>query len=164
MSGQFGCSNIIRTMKLFLMLFILALSSCASDKADVRAQNVGNLTSYASSLIGAPYKYGGNSPKTGFDCSGFVGHVYRHTLGISLPRSTGDISRVGKAVRSDDLLPGDLVFFDTLHRSFSHVGIYLGDDRFIHAPSNGGSVRVENMLDDHWRNNYNGARRITLLR
>lgn len=148
------------------MLSVLALSACASDKTDVRAQhgNVGSLTSYARSLIGAPYKYGGNSPDSGFDCSGFVGHVFRHSLGISLPRSTGGISRTGKPVRSNDLRTGDLVFFNTLQRRFSHVGIYLGDNRFIHAPSSGGSVRVENMLEDYWRRNYNGARRITLRR
>lgn len=151
-------------MKSILLLFALALSACASVKPYVQAQhgNVGSLTTYAQSLIGTPYKYGGNSPDSGFDCSGFVGHVFRHSLGISLPRSTGEISRAGKSVRSSDLRIGDLVFFDTLHRSFSHVGIYLGGDRFIHAPSNGGSVRVENILEDYWRRNYNGARRITI--
>jgi len=122
-----------------------------------------SLTSYARSLIGVPYKYGGNSPDSGFDCSGFVRHVFSHALDISLPRSTGEISTMGKAVRSNDLRTGDLVFFNTLHSKFSHVGIYLGDYRFIHAPSSGGSVRVEYMLDDYWRNNYDGARRITLL-
>lgn len=153
-------------MKFILLLFVLALSACASDKPYVQAQhgNAGSLISYARSLIGAPYKYGGDSPDTGFDCSGFVGHVFNHSLGISLPRSSVEISHAGRSVRSNDLRRGDLVFFDTLHRRFSHVGIYLGDDRFIHAPSNGGSVRVENMLEDYWRRNYNGARRITLLR
>jgi len=153
-------------MKSILLLIALALGACASDKSDVRVQRgyASSLTSYARSLIGAPYKYGGNSPESGFDCSGFVGHVFRHSAGIRLPRSTGEISRVGKAVRWNELRTGDLVFFNTLHRSFSHVGIYLGDDRFIHAPSNGGSVRVEYILDDYWRRNYNGARRITLRR
>jgi cell wall-associated NlpC family hydrolase len=122
-----------------------------------------SLTSYALSLIGAPYKYGGDTPDSGFDCSGFVVHVFSHALDISLPRSTGEISTMGKAVRSNDLRTGDLVFFNTLHSRFSHVGIYLGDYRFIHAPNSGGSVRVENMLDDYWRYKYNGARRVTLL-
>ncbi len=153
-------------MKSILLLIALVLSACASDKADIpsRQGNSGSLTSYARSLIGAPYKYGGNSPDSGFDCSGFVGHVFRHSAGIRLPRSTGAISRTGKPVGMNDLRAGDLVFFDTLQRKFSHVGIYLGHDRFIHAPSNGGRVRVEYMLDDYWRRNYNGARRITLLR
>ena len=152
-------------MKFILLLSVLVLSACASDKPYVQAQhgNASSLTSYARSLIGAPYKYGGNSPATGFDCSGFVRYVFSHSLGISLPRSTDEISRVGKSVRSNDLRTGDLVFFNALHRRFSHVGIYLGDNRFIHAPSSGGRVRVENILEDYWRRNYNGARRITLL-
>ena len=153
-------------MRFVLMLSVLLFSACTSDKPLVRAEhgNTVSLTSYARSLVGTPYKYGGNSPGSGFDCSGFVGHVFRHALGISLPRSSGEISKIGRSVRPSELRTGDLVFFNTLHRSFSHVGIYLGDDRFIHAPSTAGSVRVENMLDDYWRRNYNGARRITLLR
>jgi cell wall-associated NlpC family hydrolase len=120
------------------------------------------LTSYSKSLIGTPYKYGGNSPDSGFDCSGFIGHVFRHSEGINLPRTTNEIRYAGKPVRKNGLQVGDLVFFNTLKRKFSHVGIYLGDDRFIHAPSSGGSVRVENMQDNYWRHRYNGARRITL--
>lgn len=128
-----------------------------------RHGDAGSLVSYARSLIGTPYKYGGDTPDSGFDCSGFVGHVYSRTLDISLPRSTVEISTMGKAVRSNELRTGDLVFFNTLHKRFSHVGIYLGDYRFIHAPSSGGTVRVEYMLDDYWRRIYNGARRVTLL-
>jgi len=145
---------------------LLLLSACASDMPYLQARhgNVNSLVSYAQTLIGTPYKYGGNSPESGFDCSGFVGHVFSHSLGINLPRSTGEIGRSGKSVRSNELRTGDLVFFNTLHRSFSHVGIYLGDNRFIHAPSSGGNVRVENILEDYWRNRYNGARRITMLR
>ena len=120
-----------------------------------------NLAFYALSLSGTPYKYGGNSPDTGFDCSGFVGHVFRHTLGISLPRSAHEIIRLGQAIKINELRPGDLVFYNTLKRAFSHVGIYLGDDRFIHSPSKGGGIRVENMQEDYWRRHFNGARRIT---
>ena len=153
------------------MLSVLALSACAPDKPYVLAKpyvqakygDAGSLTAYAQSLVGVPYRYGGNSPATGFDCSGYVGHVFRHTLGISLPRSTDEISKAGKSVSSNDLRTGDLVFLNTLHRKFSHVGIYLGNNRFIHAPSGRGIVRVENFLDDYWQHNYNGARRITLL-
>lgn len=149
-------------MRFILILSLLLFNACTSDQPLVQAQhgNAGSLASYARSLIGIPYKYGGNSPGSGFDCSGFVGHVFRHALGISLPRSSTEISQVGRSVRPSELRAGDLVFFNTLHRSFSHVGIYLGDDRFIHAPSTAGSVRVENMLDDYWRHNYNGARRV----
>lgn len=153
-------------MKLILILTVLTLVSCASDRSNVRVQHgnaaTNSLMSYAQSLIGTPYKYGGNSPDSGFDCSGFIGHVFQHSQGIRLPRSTNEIRYAGKPVRNNGLHVGDLVFFNTLKREFSHVGIYLGDDRFIHAPSSGGSVRVENMQDNYWRHRYNGARRITL--
>ena len=153
-------------MKLILLLSALLLCACVSDRPYIQAQqgNANSFTAYARSLIGVPYKYGGNTPAEGFDCSGYVGYVYKHSLGIRLPRITSEISLVGTSVRSNDLRSGDLVFFDTLHRKYSHVGIYLGDNRFIHAPSSGGKVRVENILEDYWRNNYNGARRITSLR
>jgi cell wall-associated NlpC family hydrolase len=152
-------------MKSILLLSILLLSACSSVKNDVRAPDSNaaakDLTSYARSLVGAPYKYGGNSPDTGFDCSGFVGHVFRHTLGINLPRSSEEISHLGQSISTGNLRAGDLVFFNTLQRKFSHVGIYLGGDRFIHAPSSGGSVRTENMRDAYWKRHYDGARRIT---
>jgi cell wall-associated NlpC family hydrolase len=119
-----------------------------------------NLTGYALSLTGTPYKYGGTSPDSGFDCSGFVGHVFKHSLGKSLPRSSHEISRVGIAQKYDALKPGDLVFYNTLNKSYSHVGIYLGDGQFIHAPSSGKSVSVVNMNEAYWRSRYNGARRI----
>jgi cell wall-associated NlpC family hydrolase len=154
-------------MKSILLLSILLLSACTSVKNDVRTPDsdaaAKKLTSYARSLVGIPYKYGGNSPDTGFDCSGFVGHVFRHTLGINLPRSSEEISHLGQATSTGNLRVGDLVFFNTLHRKFSHVGIYLGNDRFIHAPSSStGSVRTEDMRESYWNRHYDGARRITL--
>jgi len=153
-------------MKFILLLSILALGACTSDKASVRTQysNTSNITSYAKSLIGTPYKYGGNSPKKGFDCSGFVVHVFRQSLGVKLPRTTRKIRYSGKSVQKNYLRAGDLVFFNTSRRKFSHVGIYLGNNRFIHAPSSGGSVRIENMQASYWRTIYNGARRVTLQR
>ena len=153
-------------MKSILLLSILLLSACASAKNDVRTPDsdaaARKLTSYARSLVGIPYKYGGNSPDKGFDCSGFVGHVFRHTLGINLPRNSDQISHLGQAISTGNLRTGDLVFFNTLQRKFSHVGIYLGGDRFIHAPSSSGSVRTENMRETYWKRHYDGARRITL--
>lgn len=154
----------IHCMRFTLLLAVLLLSACSSVKKDARPTDShapGSLTSYARSLIGVPYKYGGTSPDTGFDCSGFVGHVYKRSLGISLPRSAPQISRQGQPVKLAQLREGDLVFYDTNHHAYSHVGIYLGDDRFIHAPSSGGSVRIEDMKLDYWRKHYNGARRIT---
>lgn len=153
-------------MRLYLLLSILIFGACSSTKHDARTTDndaaAKNLVSYARSLVGIRYKYGGTSPDTGFDCSGFVGHVFRHTLGINLPRSSEEISRRGQAISIDNMRVGDLVFFNTLHRKFSHVGIYLGGNRFIHAPSSStGSVRTDNMRDDYWKKHYDGARRIT---
>src|SRR5450759_5654 len=117
-------------MKSILLLSVLLLSACASVKNDVRTADsdaaARKLTYYARRLVGIHYKYGGNSPDKGFDCSGFVVHVFRHTLGINLPRSSDQISHLGQAISAGDLRAGDLVFFNTLQRKFSHVGIYMG--------------------------------------
>lgn len=115
---------------------------------------------YAMSLADTPYRYGGNSPEEGFDCSGFVGHVFQHSLGISLPRTSHEISQVGISLRTNQLQPGDLVFFNTRRRSFSHVGIFIGDGKFVHSPKSGSRIRVEDMNEKYWVSRYNGARRI----
>ncbi|HSI29446.1 MAG: C40 family peptidase [Methylophilus sp.] len=114
----------------------------------------------ALSLTGVGYKYGGRSPETGFDCSGFVQYVFKHAAQISLPPSARTISELGDTVKRDDLQPGDLVFFNTLKSAFSHVGIYVGNNQFIHAPRAGAKVRVENMDERYWRTRYNGAKRM----
>lgn len=114
----------------------------------------------ALAYLGAPYRPGGNSPDQGFDCSGLVGRVFQEARGMILPRRANEISRLGTAVRQEALQPGDLVFFNTLRRAFSHVGIYLGNQRFIHAPTTGGQVRVETLNTDYWRRHYEGARRL----
>ncbi len=118
------------------------------------------LTDYAQSLIGTPYKYGGNSPDTGFDCSGFVVHVYRETRGFNLPRSSQSLAAQGQVLNRDELAAGDLVFFNTRRKKFSHVGIYLGDNTFVHAPSRGGFVRIDELSNPYWLKHYNGARHI----
>lgn len=170
-------------MKLILLLSVLLLSACATAHKNAYMP-VGNasipvseelssahkkilfedIPAYSQSLIGTPYKYGGTSPDSGFDCSGFVGDVFRHTADINLPRRTNEISRIGNAIKVEELRSGDLVFFNTLKKKFSHVGIYLGDGQFIHAPSTGGKVRIENMRTAYWKKNYDGARRINLPR
>jgi cell wall-associated NlpC family hydrolase len=155
-------------MKLIPVFLILLLGACASTKEPVLTHESGSsavvrkLTSYAYTLIGTPYKFGGYSPKTGFDCSGFVDYVFRHSGNVSLPHNAHQISRYGLSVKSSQLREGDLVFYDTNNEAYSHVGIYLGNNRFIHAPSSGGSVRTENMREHYWRTHYNGARRIAL--
>jgi cell wall-associated NlpC family hydrolase len=114
----------------------------------------------ALSLSGTPYKYGGKSPETGFDCSGFVRYVFSQAANLTLPHGARSISQLGRSIPVDQLQPGDLVFFNTLKHAFSHVGIYLGDGRFIHAPSSGGGVHVVSMNDDYWAKRFNGARRL----
>jgi len=124
------------------------------------SERVRKMLDEALDLVGIRYRRGGNDADSGFDCSGFVGYVYRQTLGLVLPRTARDISREGEPVAKGDLKPGDLVFFNTLRHAFSHVGIYLGDNRFVHAPRAGKSVRVEDLTDRYWVRRYNGARRL----
>jgi cell wall-associated NlpC family hydrolase len=110
--------------------------------------------------IGMDYRYGGRSPMTGFDCSGLVAHIYRKAWGIDLPPSTLAQSQAGVEVSLAELRAGDLLFYDTLKRPYSHVGIYLGDDRFVHAPRTGAQVRIESIRSAYWSQRFNGARRI----
>ena len=123
-------------------------------------ERASDLAQSAIGLIGIHYKYGGSSPQTGLDCSGLVRYVFKEALGKDLPRTAAELSREGQKVDQQDLKPGDLVFYNTLRRSFSHVGIYLGDNKFIHAPSSGGKVRIESMDLAYWKSRFNGARRI----
>lgn len=116
---------------------------------------------YAMSLADTPYRYGGNSVENGFDCSGFVQHVYLNTLGMRLPRTSAEMSRIGMNLEASQLRPGDLVFFNTRRKPFSHVGIYVGEERFVHSPSSGRAIMVSSMREDYWRTRYNGARRVT---
>ncbi len=112
-------------------------------------------------LIGIEYKQGGSTPETGFDCSGFVSYVFKQAANISLPHGARAMSQLGQQVAPSELKPGDLVFFNTLKKTFSHVGIYLGNNKFIHAPSAGKVVRVENMDSSYWNSRFNGAVRVT---
>jgi cell wall-associated NlpC family hydrolase len=135
-------------------------SSLAAVKLHELHARASELTLGAMELIGIHYKRGGNSPENGLDCSGFVRYVFMNVLGQELPRTSREISKVGDKVAPKDLQPGDLVFYNTLRRGFSHVGIYLGDNKFIHSPSPGGEVRVESMDIGYWKKRFNGARRI----
>ena len=110
--------------------------------------------------LGLDYRYGGKSPVTGFDCSGLVAHIYLEAWSIRLPHNTAAQSRAGAPVSLAELQAGDLVFYDTLKRPFSHVGIYLGDGKFVHAPKSGAQVRIESLQSAYWAQRFNGARRI----
>ena len=118
------------------------------------------LAGTALSLRGAPYRNGGADPSAGFDCSGFVRYVFEQH-GVAVPRNVGDLYRAGRAVETDALQPGDLVFFDTTGSGASHVGILIGGDEFVHAPSTRGVVRVERIGGSYWGARYVGARRMT---
>jgi cell wall-associated NlpC family hydrolase len=114
----------------------------------------------AMTLLGVPYKRGGSSPDTGFDCSGFVRHIYETSVGRLLPRRADEQAKTTEKIDRNDLNPGDLVFFNTMRRTFSHVGIYIGDGKFIHAPSAGKSVRVDDLRAAYWTKRFTGARRV----
>ncbi|OGB23109.1 MAG: glycoside hydrolase [Burkholderiales bacterium RIFCSPLOWO2_02_FULL_57_36] len=157
-------------------IFSTALSFCAPSlayeasgldapaiftKAHGFTDRASELAMRAMALIGIRYTYGGNSPEHGMDCSGLVGYVFKEAWGTTLPRTSEEISRVGERIEAHDLQPGDLVFYNTLKRTFSHVGIYLGDNKFIHSPSRGGKVRIERMDVNYWKKRFNGARRMS---
>ena len=111
-------------------------------------------------LVGTPYRYGGNTPEGGFDCSGLVAYVFRDVLDLRLPRSSRELAAVqGPPIAPDRLASADLVFFGTLE-AVSHVGIYVGEGRFVHAPSSGGTVRLDALGGPYWRDHYSGARRV----
>src|SRR5471032_794796 len=122
------------------------------------ASKAGDVVVGALNMIGVRYRWGGNTPDSGLDCSGFVRYVFQDTLGMTLPRRAEEMSRVGEKVRVSELKPGDLVFFNTMRRSFSHVGIYIGDNKFVHSPSTGSTIRVDDMDNSYWEKRYTGAR------
>lgn len=118
------------------------------------------LITQAMDLLGVPYRRGGSSETSGFDCSGFVRHLYEKSVGQILPRRAEEQARSTEVIDRSDLQPGDLVFFNTMKRAFSHVGIYVGDGKFIHSPRAGKSVKIEDMRSAYWQNRFNGARRV----
>lgn len=130
---------------------------------DVVTSTASDLMSSAMGFLGVPYKRGGNSAENGFDCSGFVVALYQQTLGLVLPRTAAQQAEVTRKIEVSELQPGDLVFFNTMRRAFSHVGVYMGDGKFIHSPRPGGQVRVEDMGAKYWQTRFNGARRVAPL-
>jgi cell wall-associated NlpC family hydrolase len=117
----------------------------------------------AMGFLGVPYRRGGNTVETGFDCSGFVRAIYEQSVGLLLPRRAEQQAAATERIDKTELQPGDLVFFNTLRRAFSHVGIYIGDGKFIHSPKPGAEVRVESMSARYWQSRFDGARRVAAL-
>ena len=160
---------------LVLLIFCAALVGCAStprapidtrqstaqpSRGPVSPSDRSEALLIALMALGVDYRFGGKSGATGFDCSGLVVYVYEEAYGIRLPRTVIAQSETGFAVGTQDLEPGDVVFYDTLGRPYSHVGIYLGDGKFVHAPKTGSTVRVESLRSTYWTKRFNGARRI----
>ncbi|MEY4480981.1 MAG: hypothetical protein RIQ84_143 [Pseudomonadota bacterium] len=140
--------------------FTSVASQLASSVSTTVVGGTESLIDNAMQLIGVRYRWGGNTPQSGLDCSGFVRYVFNDTFGFLLPRKSAQMSKVGMEVGKEELRPGDLVFFNTMRHAFSHVGIYVGDNKFIHAPSRGKSIRVDDMTKVYWEKRYNGARRM----
>jgi cell wall-associated NlpC family hydrolase len=161
---------------LALVFAATLLCACGSSRQAVKATpiNTGNwpqsaptnpaqanaVVMRALSLVGTPYHWGGNTPESGFDCSGLVTYVFRDMLDLRLPRTSHELAAVqGPKIAPDRLAAGDLVFFGT-QGNVSHVGIYVGEGRFVHAPSSGGTVRLDALGGAYWRDHYTGAKRV----
>ncbi len=114
----------------------------------------------AMALVGVPYRWGGNTPDAGFDCSGLVRYVVDRAASVNLPRTTAEMSGRGESVEPGEVAPGDLIFFNTTGRPHSHVGIYVGKLRFVNAPSTGGTVRLDYLTNPYWAKRFDGIRRV----
>jgi cell wall-associated NlpC family hydrolase len=171
-------------MRIFTLVFCLLLASVvhatptdAPDDAgsflinkDVLSQidqvrqkvtdEASSLVGNALGFLGVPYRRGGSSAETGFDCSGFVKSMYEQTVGLILPRKAEQQAAATQRIDKADLQPGDLVFFNTMRRAFSHVGIYIGEGKFVHSPKPGSEVRIESMSLSYWTRRFDGARRV----
>ena len=137
---------------------LFARAADATEKVEHKASE---LVVNAMAFLGVPYKTGGNTFESGFDCSGFVRAIYQQTAGLLLPRRAEQQAAATQTIDKSELKPGDLVFFNTMRRAFSHVGIYMGDGKFIHSPKPGAEVRVEDMGISYWSRRFDGARRVS---
>lgn len=151
---------------LYSCAFLISLAGCAAIPPQVppsaapSARGAPEPVFHALLALGVDYEYGGRSPVSGFDCSGLVAHVFQEAWGLRLPHNARAQSEFGKPVGAAELQPGDLVFYNTLNQPYSHVGIYVGEGRFVHAPKAGQQVRMESVSAAYWRSRFNGARRL----
>lgn len=160
------------TYRIFLLLPLLALLAACSTpeprktafiprKPAIAYQDSAkrnDVVMYAFGLISVDYRFGGNNPESGLDCSGMVSYIYQNSLGLKLPHNAAKMATLGKEVGSTDLRPGDLVFFNTMNRPYSHVGIYIGDDRFIHAPHTNGKIEVASLKNRYFAQRFESGR------
>jgi cell wall-associated NlpC family hydrolase len=145
----------------------LALAACGGlppepsvphGRARVAGKKGQDVVLFAMGLVDVAYRFGGKTPEAGFDCSGMVTYVYREAIGLGVTGRAVDIARKGRPIAKNELRPGDLVFFNTLNSPFSHVGIYIGENRFIHAPSTNSRVRVDSMSASYYSKRFHAAR------
>jgi cell wall-associated NlpC family hydrolase len=161
-SQTYGQNNTQDEMAAFMAErgIVAKLGEQVSQVGQVVSNTASDLVVNAMGFLGVPYKRGGNSAEGGFDCSGFVKAMYQQTVGLVLPRRAADQAAATQTITKSELQPGDLVFFNTLKSAFSHVGIYVGDNKFIHSPRTGSVVRVEDMRVGYWSSRFDGARRV----
>jgi cell wall-associated NlpC family hydrolase len=156
-------------IQMFLSALLLAACSGTATRSSGPAETIAQASRsvsekgmevvfYAMGLIDTGYRFGGKNPEAGLDCSGMVSYVYGQAAGLKVQGSAADIARNGRAIDRGELRPGDLVFFNTLNRSYSHVGIFIGDARFIHAPSTNGRVRIDRLNDSYYASRFEAAR------
>lgn len=155
-----GESQLKSSATLRAQALVSQAASSVVTVADKVWHSTQDLAIYALGLIGVSYRFGGETPSGGLDCSGLVRHVFQQVTGVTLPRTAKELSSIGDSVARNDLAPGDLVFFNTRRFAFSHVGIYLGDNRFIHAPRRGRDVEVAELDNRYWQTHFDGARRL----
>ncbi|AIY43226.1 putative lipoprotein [Collimonas arenae] len=156
------------TIKNFLVCCLVLLLAACGGTGSVRPGSADNtpisdkgndIVIYSLGLIDTNYRFGGKNPEAGLDCSGMVSYVYRQAAGLKVTGSAADIARQGRPITKAELRPGDLVFFNTMHRAFSHVGIYIGDGRFINAPSTNGKVRIDRLDNNYYAARFEAVRR-----
>lgn len=161
----------MRTQTWLACCFVVLLTACTSTPPapektpEAQPQRVEisekgqEVVIFALGLIDTGYRFGGKNPEAGLDCSGMVAYIYNKSAGLKVSGSAADIARKGRVIERSGLRPGDLVFFNTRNASFSHVGIYIGDDRFVHAPSSNGRVRIDPMSASYYAKRFESARR-----
>lgn len=160
----------------FLALLMLALGAVAHaaperDEAPAARHEqkltepgeemMGDLMLQAMSLMGIAYRFGGNNPNQGFDCSGFIRYIFQKSVGINLPRTASEQAQTGRPIARSDIQPGDVLFFNTRGFAYSHNALYLGNGKFIHAPRTGKNIEIANLSSSYWSSRFNGARRMS---